>query len=130
MLVSLLFLPVMVSDTFLPTMVARVPVTAVTEELLRSGRAWFYSSSSYKVAESISDISLLVTLTDPDGVNYRYESSWLYDPSYMNEDTWYLSLQETGLTSSLDQNGYPKGIYEVAFYVGGDLADQFSFELK
>lgn len=107
-----------------------VPVTAVTEELLRSGRAWFYSSSRYQVTESISDISLLVTLTDPDGVNYRYESSWLYDPSYMNEDIWYLSLQETGLTSSLDQNGYPKGIYEVAFYVGGDLADQFTFELK
>ena len=107
-----------------------VPVTAVTEDLLRSGRAWFYSSSCYKVSESISNISLLVTLTDPDGVNYRYESSWLYDPSYMNEDIWYLSMQETGLTSSLDQNGYPKGIYEVAFYVGGDLADQFSFELK
>lgn len=107
-----------------------VPVTEVTEELLRSGRAWFYSSSCYEVEKSISDISLLVTLTDPDGVNYRYESSWLYDPSYMNEDTWYLSMQETGLTSSLDQNGYPKGTYEVAFYVGGDLADQFTFELK
>ena len=107
-----------------------VPVTAVTEDLLRSGRAWFYSSSCYQVSESISNISLLVTLTDPDGVNYRYESNWLYDPSYMNEDIWYLSMQETGLTSSLDQNGYPKGIYEVAFYVGGDLADQFSFELK
>lgn len=107
-----------------------VPVTEVTEELLRSGRAWFYSSSCYEVTGRIEGISLLVTLTDPEGVNYRYESSWLYDPSYMTEDVWYLSLQENGLTTSLDENGYPKGVYEVAYYVGGDLADSFEFELK
>ena len=48
----------------------------------------------------------------------------------MTEDVWYLSLQENGLTTSLDENGYPKGVYEVAYYVGGDLADSFEFELK
>jgi len=107
-----------------------VPATEVTEELLRSGRAWFYSSSCYQVTERIDSISLLITLTDPYGVNYRYESSWMYDPAFMEEDVWYLALQETGLTSSLDRSGYPKGIYEIAFYVGGDLADSFTFELK
>lgn len=106
------------------------PVTEVTEELLRSGRAWFYSSSSYEVTERMDNISLLVTITDPNGVNYRYESGWLYDPSYMKEDVWYVNLQEVGLTHGLDGNGYPRGTYEVAFYVGGDLADSFTFELK
>ena len=107
-----------------------VPVTEVTEELLRSGRAWFYSSSCYEVTERIENITLLVTLTDPNGINYRYESGWLYDPSYMNEDTWYINLQEYGLTNSLDEGGYPKGVYTVAYYVGGDPADSFTFELK
>jgi hypothetical protein len=71
---------------------APVPVTEVTEELLRSGRAWFYSASRYKVTEKIPDKTLLVTLTDPEGNVYRYESSWIYAPEYMNDDVWYISL--------------------------------------
>ena len=109
---------------------APVPVTEVTEELLRSGRAWFYSASRYEVAERIPDKTLLVTLSDPSGNVYRYESSWVYDPEYMNDDVWYVSLAGMGLTYSLDQNGYPRGEYRMAYYVDGDLADAFTFELK
>lgn len=107
-----------------------VPVTEVTEKLLRSGRACFYSHSTYEVTETIGDIPLLITLTDPNGNNYRHESSWLYLPDLMAEDIWYISLTETGLTSILDGNGYPAGEYRMAFYVNGLLADEFSFELK
>ena len=46
------------------------------------------------------------------------------------EDIWYLSLAETNLTSILNADGYPAGVYRVAFYVDGLLADEFSFELK
>ena len=106
------------------------PVTVVTEELLRSGRAYFYSASTYEVTERIPDKTLLVTLTDPKGNCYRYESSWVYAPEYMQEDIWYISLTETGLTYSLDQDGYPHGEYQMAYYVDGDLADAFTFELK
>jgi len=107
-----------------------VPVEEVTEELLRSGRAYFYSASAYEVEETLPSETLLVTLTDPDGNNYRYESSWVYGPEYMQEDIWYLPLTGTGLTAALDQNGYPRGVYSMAFYVGGELADTLSFELK
>ena len=107
-----------------------VPVTEVTEELLRSGRAYFYSTSTYEVTETVSGRTLLVTLTTPQGVNYRYESSWVYMPEYMKEDTWYISLGESGLTPELDRNGYPAGVYRIAFYVDGFLADAFEFELK
>lgn len=107
-----------------------VPVQEVTEELLRSGRAYFYSTSTYEVTEDISNKSLLITLTDPDGQNYRYESLWVYSPEYMKEDTWYVSLAESRLTAALDRKGYPKGIYRIAFYVDGDLADSVIFELK
>ena len=109
---------------------APVPVMEVTEELLRSSRAYFYSWSTYEVTENIEGKSLLVTLTDPNGNNYRYESGWLYSPDYMAEDIWYLSLAETNLTSILNADGYPAGVYRVAFYVDGLLADEFSFELK
>ena len=109
---------------------APVPVTEVTAELLRSGRAYFYSHSAYEVTENIEGKSLLVTLTDPEGNNYRYESGWLYSPDYMTEDIWYLPLAETGLTSMLNSEGYPTGVYRVAFYVDGLLADEFTFELK
>ena len=105
-----------------------VPVTEVTEELLRSGRAYFYSRSTYEVTEDI-EASLLVTLTDPDGNNYRYQSAWLYSPEYMAEDTWYIPVSES-LTASLDRTGYPAGVYKVAFYVDGKVADEFEFELK
>ena len=107
-----------------------VPVTEVTEELLRSGRAYFYSHSVYEVTETIEGKSLLVTLTDPNGVNYRYVSSWIYMPEYSAEDIWFLSLKETGLTEGLDRNGYPAGVYRMAYYVDGELADSFEFELK
>ena len=109
---------------------APVPVTEVTEDLLRSGRAFFYSSSTYRVTEKVEGKSLLVSLTDPQNMNYRYESSWLYGPEYMENDTWYISLQDTGLFSFLEDSGYPKGIYRMAYYVDGDLADSFEFELK
>ena len=109
---------------------APVPVTEVTEELLRSGRAYFYSHSTYEVTENIEGKSLLVTLTDPEGNNYRHESGWLYSPDYMAEDIWYIKLSETNLTAFLDKDGYPAGEYRMAFYVDGELADEFSFELK
>ena len=109
---------------------APLPVTEVTEEMLRSGRAYFYSHSVYQVEEKSEGRTLLVTLTDPNGVNYAYESSWVYMPECMAEDIWYLSLKETGLTKALDRNGYPAGVYRMAYYVDGDLADAFEFELK
>lgn len=106
------------------------PVTEVTEELLRSGRAYFYSCSAYQVEKTTGDKTLLVTLTDPNGVNYAYGSTWVYMPECMAEDIWYLSLKEMGLTKGLDRNGYPAGVYRMAYYVDGDLADAFEFELK
>ena len=131
------FRPVVTAIAELPGSIPKegaVPVPVanedVTEELLRSGRAYFYSHSTYQVTEEIDNKSLLVTLTDPNGNNFRYESGWLYSPEYMQEDIWYLSLKETGLIATLDENGYPAGVYKVAFYVDGDLADEFTFELK
>jgi hypothetical protein len=107
-----------------------VPVTEVTEEMMRSGRACFYSHTSYEVTETKSGLSLLVTLTDPKGNNYRYESSWVYGPEYMEADIWYIPLKDMELTERLDRYGYPKGVYEVAYYIEGELADAFTFELK
>ena len=107
-----------------------VPVTEVTEELLRSGRAYFYSHSSYEVTGTVSDLSLLITLTDPNGVSYGYESAWVYMQDYNQADIWFLPLQDMGLTANLDRSGYPAGTYRIAYYVDGDLADSFEFELK
>ena len=109
---------------------APVPVTEVTEELLRSGRAYFYSHSTYSVPEEISGKTLLVSLTDPNGNNYRYESGWIYSPEYMAEDIWYVPLTDTSLTGSLDANGYPEGRYELAFYVDGAMAGSCEFVLE
>lgn len=106
------------------------PVTEVTEELLRSGRAYFYSSTSYDIMGSIYGVPLLVTLTDPAGNNYRYESEWIYDFLYKKDDTWAVALDNTGLLDMLNAYGYPAGTYEVAMYIGGKLADSFTFELK
>ena len=106
------------------------PEAEVTEEILRSSDVSFWSQSTYNVKKEISGLPLLVTLTDPNGNNYRWTSSWVYSPLYMNEDIWSVKLKETGLTVNLDMNGYPSGIYEVAYYVNGDLADSFEFELK
>ncbi len=106
------------------------PVTEVTEELLRSGRAYFYSSSTYEVTGTIDDIPLLITLTDPEGQNYRYLSGWIYDPSYMDDDTWAVLFSETGLLDMLNESGYPAGTYEIAMYIGGKLADTCTFSLR
>ena len=107
-----------------------VPLTEVTEEQLRSGKLFFYSKSTYIVDQTIENLSLLVTLTAPDGQNYRYVSSWVYDPSYMKNDAWGIQINETGLLEMLNQNGYPRGTYELAMYIGGELADSSTFELK
>ena len=77
----------------------------------------------------MEDFTLLVSLTAPDGSNYRYESGWYYDPSVMEKDEWYTLLSETTLLDMLNANGYPQGTYEMAMYIEGKLADSFSFEL-
>ena len=48
----------------------------------------------------------------------------------MKKDIWYTSLKEMGLTELLDLSGYPDGVYTVAYYVDGDLADSFEFTLE
>ena len=105
------------------------PVTEITEEFLRSGRACFYSATSYNVDRELDNHSLLVTLTDPEGSNYRYESGWYYDPSIMQKDEWYTSMDDSGLLEMLNGSGYLDGIYEMAMYIDGKLADSFSFKL-
>ena len=105
------------------------PVTEVTEEFLRSGKACFYSATSYNVDREVDNCSLLVTLTDPEGSNYRYESGWYYDPTIMQKDEWYTSMDDSGLLEMLNGNGYPAGTYEMAMYIDGKLADSFSFTL-
>ena len=82
------------------------------------------------MSETIEGITLLITLTDPDGVNYSYETGWIYGPEYMAEDIWYQPLQDTGLLEGAEQKGYPGGIYRIAYYVDGDLGDTCEFELK
>lgn len=109
---------------------APVPVTEVTRELLRSGRAYFYASASYEVTEDITNLPLMVTLTAPDGNCYSYNSSWSYLKECMTEDIWYMPLRETGLTEGLEYQKYPAGVYRMAYYVDGYLADAFEFELK
>ena len=105
------------------------PATEVSESLLRSGRAYIYSVSSYSVEQQLDSFTLLIALTAPDGSNYRYESGWYYDPEIMEKDEWCTSLADTGLLTMLDANGYPAGTYEMSMYIDGKLADSFSFEL-
>ena len=106
-----------------------LPLENVTEELLRSGRLHFYSSSMYDVPERIDGLTLLITLTAPSGENYRYLTGWIFDPSYMREDSWSVPLSDTGLLETLNRKGYSAGTYEVAFYVDGKLGDSFTFDL-
>ena len=107
-----------------------VPVREITREMLQSGRVYFYSHSVYEVTEEISDRTLLVTITDPYGRNYRWESSWLYSPEYMEKDIWYVSLKETGLDTAMVRSDYAAGWYRMAYYVDGKLADSFEFYLN
>ena len=101
----------------------------ISEELLRSDRACIYSVSSYAVDREMDSFTLLISLTAPDGSNYRHESGWYYDPSIMDKDEWFTRLADTSLLKMLNSSGYPKGTYEMAMYIDGKLADSFSFEL-
>jgi len=105
------------------------PLTRITAEQLISGELYFYSASSYQVTEQIQE-TLLVTLTAPDGNNYRYESGWVYGPDYQDNDVWYFPLKEGGLLDMMNPGSVPRGQYEMAFYVGGRLADRFTFEVE
>lgn len=109
---------------------APVPVTEITRELLNSGRAYFYASASYELTEDILNLPLMITLTAPDGNCYCHNSGWSYLKECMTEDIWYLSLKEMGLTEGPEQQGYPAGVYRMAYYVNGYLADTFEFEIK
>ena len=58
------------------------PVTEVTEELLRSGKACILSSSTYTFPEDgEKEATLLITLEEPRGNSYSYESGWYYELS-------------------------------------------------
>ena len=43
------------------------------------------TTNTYTQTFTISGKSLLVTLTDPEGINYRYISTWMYAPEYMKD---------------------------------------------
>jgi len=116
-------LPEGYTDQTMPTV-----VTDVTEELLRSNRCCIYSVSAYQVEKEISDLTLLIALTAPDGNNYRYQSMWYYMPEYNEKDEWYVTLADSGLLD-LTAGNLPAGTYEVSMYIGGKLADSFSFTL-
>ena len=116
-------LPEGYTDQTMPTV-----VTDVTEELLRSNRCCIYSVSAYQVEKEISDLTLLIALTAPDGNNYRYQSMWYYMPEYNEKDEWYVTLADSGLLD-LTGGNLPAGTYEVSMYIGGKLADSFSFTL-
>lgn len=103
-------------------------LTRVTEAQLRSGEAFLYSVSSYVVTER-SEESLLMTLTAPDGNNYRTASGWIYDPELQTRDAWWVSLAESGLLDLLNADGYPKGMYRMDLYIDGSLADSCEFEV-
>ncbi len=105
-------------------------VTEVTEELLKGGRAYLYVSTTYEVSEKLPKEPLLVTLTDPDGNIFSYATPWTYDPGIMKKDVCYIPLTGTELTEYLDRKGYPKGEYQLAYYVNGDLGDMVTFELR
>lgn len=105
------------------------PVRTITPEELRAGSVHFYSWSVYETAEKRED-TLLITLTTPDGINFQYPSGWIYDPAYMAEDIWSVPLKTAGFLEALEKKGYPFGTYQMAFYVGGRLADSFVFEIK
>ena len=47
----------------------------------------------------------------------------------MKEDIWFIPLTESGLMWSMDQDGYAPGEYQMAYYVDGELADSFTFEI-
>ena len=119
----------MPSDEDAKNGVMPVPAAEITETLLRSHKACVFSSTTYSVDAMTENHSLLIALTAPDGSNYRYESGWYYDPSIMEKDEWYTSLDDTGLLEMLDESGYPEGIYEMTMYIDGKLADSFSFTL-
>ena len=101
----------------------------ITPEDLQSGKVHFYSWTTYTVAEKAEE-TLLISLTGPDGMNYRYGSGWIFDPAYMAEDIWSLPLGTMGFIEALERKGFPPGSYRMTFYVGGKEADSFAFLLK
>ena len=103
--------------------------TVISPEDLRSRKVHFYSWSTYTVAEK-SEETLLISLTGPDGMNYRYGSGWVFDPAYMAADIWSLPLETMGFIETLEWKGFPEGSYQMTFYVGGKEADSFVFLLK
>ena len=108
---------------------APIPVPQPSKEELQAGRVYFYSSSSYEVPDVIDDLSLLVTMTSPDGNTHSYASGWVYDPAYQAEDTWYVSLEDMGFLQAMSQTAFLPGEYTMAFYIEGKLADSLTFEI-
>ena len=100
----------------------------VTEEQILGGKVWFYSSSSYEI-DAQQERTLLITMTTPDGENYRYVSAWYYDPGLQTEDAWSISFETMEFTEALKDRDCRPGMYRIDFYIGGALADSFSFEL-
>jgi len=105
------------------------PVSEVTEALLRSGNACINSVSAYDYTGSYEEATMLISLTAPDGSDYRYESVWYYDGSIRENDAWYVSFTDSGLLEMLNENGYPEGGYVLTLYIGGKLADSYTFTL-
>ncbi len=101
----------------------------VTAEDLKNGYIFFYSHSSYDVTEEMQD-TLLISMETPDGMDYRYVSGWIYSPSYEQEDIWATSMTDLGFARVIENKNYMAGEYRISYYVGGDLADSFTFAIQ
>ncbi len=104
-------------------------IEALTAEDVKNGYIFFYSHSAYDVEEETQD-SLLISMETPDGMDYRYVSGWIYSPSYEQEDIWVTSMQDLGFAGVLESKNYMAGEYRIRYYVGGELADSFSFVIQ
>ena len=123
-----------VADAAAASSGAYLPEVPLTRALLtdRTLPVYFQTEDTYSVTEESGDYPLLIVLYTPDGGIYTDESSYLFMPDLCGGDFWTRDLEEllSFYESMAGASAWPAGEYTVGYYIGGFVADEFTFTLE
>ena len=108
------------------------PVEKITRAMFADAaqEPYFQIRNTYDVNEEIS-MPAAVEVVAPDGQFYFADLTYVFDPSFETDDSFILSMKDIfDACADFSGGALQSGDYVIRYFIGGDLAGEFSFTLE
>lgn len=111
-----------------------LPEAPITRQMLtdRAVPVYFQTEDTYSVTEISSDYPMAIVLFTPDGLVFAERSGYVFMPEICDGDIWARNLEAllSSYESLTGDAAWPAGEYTIGYYIGGFVADEFTFTLE